>query len=263
MDTVKSADGTIIAYEKTGDGPALVVSVGAFCTRATFMPPEALTAKFTVCTYDRRGRGDSGDTLPYRPEREYEDLAAVCAAVCAAAGEPHPYVFGHSSGAAIALRAAGTGVIAPAAIVAYEAPFANEDTPPAPDDPAGHIRDLVAADRRDEAVLYWMRDIIHLPAPVVAGMRGQPWVRELEPLTPTLPYDIAITDGGIPFAELARIHVPVLVLGGSNSPAWFRRSVADQASAIPGATLATIDGYDHNAPPEILSPVMTQFYLNT
>ena len=259
MDTAKSADGTTIAYEKTGEGPALVVSVGAFCTRATFVPPGDLAAKFTVYTYDRRGRGDSGDTLPYRPEREYEDLAAVCAAT----GEPHPYVFGHSSGAAIALRATGTGAIAPAAIAAYEAPFTNEDAPPVPDDPAGHIRDLVAADRRDEAVLYWMRDIIHLPAEAVAGMKDQPWVKALEPLTSTLPYDIAVTDGGIPFAELARIHVPVLIIGGSNSPAWFRRSVADQASAIPGATLTTIDGYDHNAPPEILSPVMTQFYLNT
>lgn len=258
MDTTKSADGTIIAYQKQGEGPALVVSVGAFCTRASFVPPEALAARFTVYTYDRRGRGDSGDTQPFDPRREYEDLAAVCAAT----GERHPYLFGHSSGAAIALRATGTGTVAPTAIVAYEAPFANDEAPPPPDDPAGDIRALVAAGRRDEAVLYWMGDVLHLPADAVAGLRGQPWIKGLEPLTPTLPYDIAITDGGVPFAELAAIDVPVLVLGGSNSAAWFRRSVADQAAAIPDGTLTMIDGYDHNAPPEILTPVMTRFYLN-
>ncbi|MGB6613218.1 MAG: alpha/beta hydrolase, partial [Trebonia sp.] len=102
METVTSADGTVIAYDRTGDGPILIVSVGAFCTRHTFVAPAELTRRFTVVTYDRRGRGDSGDTAPFAPEREYEDLAAVAAAT----GTESPFVFGHSSGAAIALRAA-------------------------------------------------------------------------------------------------------------------------------------------------------------
>src|SRR5258708_11670865 len=102
METVKSADGTVIAYDCAGDGPALIVSVGAFCTRQTFVAPDDLTQRFTVVTYDRRGRGDSGDTEPFAPDREYEDLAAVAAAT----GPEPPFVFGHSSGAAIALRAA-------------------------------------------------------------------------------------------------------------------------------------------------------------
>ena len=80
METVTSADGTVIAYDRTGDGPILIVSVGAFCTRHTFVAPAELTRRFTVVTYDRRGRGDSGDTAPFAPEREYEDLAAVAAA---------------------------------------------------------------------------------------------------------------------------------------------------------------------------------------
>lgn len=124
METVKSADGTVIAYDRTGDGPALIVSVGAFCTRHTFAAPEDLRRRFTVVTYDRRGRGDSGDTQPFTPEREYEDLAAVAAAT----GAEPPFLFGHSSGAAIALRAAAAGLTA-TGIVAYEAPFLNEDTP--------------------------------------------------------------------------------------------------------------------------------------
>ncbi len=79
METVKSADGTVIAYDWAGDGPALIVSVGAFCTRQAFVAPGTLKQCFTVVTYDRRGRGDSGDTQPFAPEREYEDLAAVAA----------------------------------------------------------------------------------------------------------------------------------------------------------------------------------------
>jgi pimeloyl-ACP methyl ester carboxylesterase len=254
MDTVKSADGTVIAYDHVGDGPPLVVSVGAFCTRHTFVPPEDLAARFTVYTYDRRGRGDSGDTQPYAPEREYEDLAAV-ASVCAST----PFVFGHSSGAAIALRAAAHGVpLGP--IVAYEAPFKNDETPPPSVDPAPHIAALVAEGRRGEAVEFWMSDVVQLPAEVVAGMKSTPWFKAMEPLTPTLGYDIEMTDGGVPTAELARITVPVLVLGGANSRAWFQRSVAEQAAAIPGGRLQLIDGYEHNAPPEVITPILFGFF---
>src|SRR5438045_8756266 len=102
MDTVRSADGTVIAYDRVGAGPALIVSVGAFCTRQTFVAPPELRQRFAVITYDRRGRGDSSDTEPFAPAREYEDLAAVAAA----AGRDPPLGFGHSSGAATALRAA-------------------------------------------------------------------------------------------------------------------------------------------------------------
>jgi pimeloyl-ACP methyl ester carboxylesterase len=255
METVKSADGTVIAYDQAGAGPALVVSVGAFCTRHTFVAPPDLRQRFTVVTYDRRGRGDSGDTQPFGPEREYEDLAAVAAAT----GPKPPFVFGHSSGAAIALRAAAAGVPL-AAIAAYEAPFHNEDAPRPAIDPAGHIRELVGAGRRDEAVRFWMAEVVQAPAEVVAQLEGAPWAKALEVLTPTLPYDIAVAAGGVPTAELAKITAPVLVLGGANSPAWFRRSVAEQAAAIPGARLQMIDGYDHNAPPEVITPILTEFF---
>jgi pimeloyl-ACP methyl ester carboxylesterase len=255
METVKSADGTVLAYDRTGDGPPLIVSVGAFCTRHTFAAPADLGRHFTVITYDRRGRGDSGDTLPFAPEREYEDLAAIAAA----AGSEPPFVFGHSSGAAIALRAAAAGLPV-AGIVAYEAPFLNEDAPRPAVDPAEHIRQLVSSDRRREAVAFWMSDVIHLPDEMLAQLEGAPWVAALEPLTPTLPYDIAVTDGGVPMSELARITAPVLVLGGKNSPGWFQRSVAEQAAATPGAQLRMLDGFDHNAPPEVIAPILIDFF---
>jgi pimeloyl-ACP methyl ester carboxylesterase len=255
METVKSADGTVIAYDRTGDGPALVVSVGAFCTRQTFVAPADLRRHFTVVTYDRRGRGDSGDTQPFAPEREYEDLAAVAAAM----GPEPPLLFGHSSGAAIALRAAAAGLPV-AGIVAYEAPFPNQQTPQPAIDPADHIRQLVGSGRRGEAVAYWMSEVVRLPDEMIAQMDGAPWVKALEPLTPTLPYDLAVTAGGVPTAELAEITAPVLILGGSNSPAWFQRSVAEQAAATPTAQLKMLDGYDHNAPPEVITPILIEFF---
>jgi len=254
METVKSADGTVIAYDRAGAGPPLIVSVGAFCTRRTFVAPDDLRQRFTVVTYDRRGRGDSGDTEPFAPEREYEDLAAVAAAT----GSEPPFLFGHSSGAAIALRAAAAGLPA-AGIVAYEAPFLNEDTPPSPVDPADQIRQLVGSGRRSEAVVFWMSEVVRAPAGMLAQMEGAPWVKDLEPLTPTLPYDIAVTDGGVPTAELGKITAPVLILGGRNSPGWFQRSVAEQAAATPGARLMMLDGYDHNAPPEVIAPILIDF----
>ena len=131
MHTATSADGTVIAYDHVGDGPPLIVSAGAFCTRQAFAAPGELRQRFTVITYDRRGRGNSGDTEPFAPEREYEDLAAVATA----AGPEPPFVFGHSSGAAIALRAAAAGLPV-AGVAAYEAPFQNQDTPLPATDPA-------------------------------------------------------------------------------------------------------------------------------
>lgn len=255
MDIVKSADGTKIAYDRVGDGPVLIVSVGAFCTRQTFVAPEELRRRFTVVTYDRRGRGDSGDVHPFAPEREYDDLAAVAAA----AGPEAPFVFGHSSGAAIALRAAAAGVSL-AAVAAYEAPFLNEDTPRSAIDPAEHIDALVRTGRRSEAVKFWMSEVVRMPAEMIAQLDGAPWAKALEPLTPTLPHDLAVTAGGVPAAELANITTPVLILGGANSPAWFRRSVTEQAAATPGARLQIIDGYEHNIPPEVITPLLIGFF---
>ena len=252
-----SADGTVIAYDRAGQGPVLVVCVGAFCTRHTFVAPDELVRHFTVVTYDRRGRGDSGDTEPFAPEREYEDLAAVAAAT---AGDDPPFVFGHSSGAAIALRAAAAGFPV-AGLVAYEAPFTNDETQRPAVDPAEHIWQLVSAGRNRDAVTFWMRDVVHVPQAVLAQLDDAPWVTALEPLAPTLPYDLAVTDGGVPADELGKISAPVLVLGGANSPAWFRRSVAEQAAAIPGAQLRMLDGYDHNAPSEVIAPILASFFF--
>jgi pimeloyl-ACP methyl ester carboxylesterase len=258
METTRSADGTIIAYDRTGEGPPLIVVLGAFCDRKTFVPPADLAGRFTVYTYDRRGRGDSGDTPPYSPDREVSDLAAVAEA---AAGSP-VFVFGHSSGAALALRAAAQGLPA-GAVAAYEAPYVIPGTREVAQDPAGRIRDLVAAGRRGDAVRYWMTDVIRVPAQVVTMMQESPTWPGLEALAHTLPYDLALTgDQGVP-RDLAKITVPVLVLSGQNSPDWFHRTVQETAAAIGGARLLMLEGQDHGAPPEVLSPVLTEFFLGT
>jgi pimeloyl-ACP methyl ester carboxylesterase len=262
VETAISADGTVIAYDRAGDGPVLIVCNGAFSDRGAFAAPPNLTERFTVVTYDRRGRGDSGgvgdgggavDSVA--AEREYEDLAAVAAATGTAA----PFVFGHSSGAAIALRAAAAGLPV-AGIIAYEAPFANDETPRPDGDTAEHIRALAAAGDSREAVVYWMIDVVHVPGMTREALADAPWVAALEPFVPTLPYDIAVTDGGVPTAELGKIDAPVLVLGGGDSPAWFHRSVAEQAAAIPGARLRMLEGCGHGAPPELLGSIILDFF---
>jgi pimeloyl-ACP methyl ester carboxylesterase len=267
METTKSADGTVIAYDRTGDGPPLVIALGAFCDRRSFVPPASLTSQFTVCTYDRRGRGDSGDTQPYSPDREVADLAAVIEAVShgssGSGAGTGAFVFGHSSGAALALRAAAQGVPI-TAVVAYEAPFIIPGTRALAEDPVGRITELVSSGRRSDAVKFWMTDVVQAPAEVLAMMEKSPWWAGLEALTHTLPYDLALSgDQGIPVDYLAKITVPVLVLGGANSPDWFHRTVEATAEAIPGARLVMLEGQDHNVPPEVIAPVLTGFFLGS
>jgi pimeloyl-ACP methyl ester carboxylesterase len=258
METTKSADGTAIAYDRVGDGPPLVVVVGALCNRKTFVPPAALTAAFTVFTYDRRGRGDSGDTLPYSPDREIEDLAAVVEA----AG-PGAFAFGHSSGAALALQATAHGVPF-TAVAAYEAPYAIDGTRELAENPGPRISEMVSSGHRSAAVRFWMTDVVQAPAETVATMENSPWWPALEGIAHTLPYDLAITgDQGVPVAELAKIAVPVLVMGGGNSPDWFKRTVEATAAVIPGARLLVIEGHDHGVPPEVISPVLAEFFLGS
>ena len=260
MQATKSADGTVIAYDRTGDGPPLVVAVGAFCDRKTFSPPAGLTARFAVYTFDRRGRGDSGDTPPYAPARELEDFAAVAEA---AGGGSAVYAYGHSSGASLVLRAAALGVPL-VKVVAYEAPFFAADSRQLGEDPVSHITGLVAAGRRDEAVRYWMTDVTQAPPEVLPRLENSPAWPALQALAHTLPYDLLLNGNeGVPADELAKITAAVLVVGGARSPDWFGHTVAATAAAIPGARLRMLEGCDHNVPAETISAVMTEFFTGS
>ena len=261
IETVRSKDGTEIACETVGDGPPLILVQGAL-NRRTDAPPfvEALRGEFSVVAYDRRGRGDSGDTPPFAVAREVEDLAAIVASVGGAA-----FLCGFSSGGALALEAArrGAGVTR---LAVYEAPFIVDDTRPAvPEDYVEHLEALVADGARGDAVAYFMGTGVGLPAEMVAGMRSSPMWPGLEALAHTISYDgRAMGDhmSGRPFrpGEWDDVRAPVLVLDGGDSPPWQRNGARALADALPDAEYRTLEGQTHQVAPEVLAPVLMDFF---
>jgi len=258
MQTATSADGTTIAYEAAGCGPPLVLVGGAFNDRrspSAGLPLAArLSGDHTVVCYDRRGRGDSGDTPPYAPEREVDDLAAVIAAAGRSAA-----VFGHSSGAALALRAAAAGAGA-TALVLFEPPYTAPDLGRAGNDELRRrLDDLVAADRRGDAVEAFQL-AIGIPPEVVEGLRHAPFRHGLEAIAHTLPYDLAVVGPGtVPVDLLKQVDVPTLVVVGAASPEPLRAAGRAVAAGVAGAHLEVLDGVDHSAPPEALAPPVARF----
>lgn len=260
MGQVRSSDGTSIAYDRSGEGPALILVNGALSVRSAGGPLAALLApRFSVFSYDRRGRGASGDTAPYAVEREIEDLAAVMAEAGGSA-----FVYGHSSGAVLSLRAAAHGLDI-LKLALYEPPFIGDDSRPLlPPDYVTTLAQLLAAGRRGEAVALFMTTAVEAPAEMVAQMRNGPMWPGLEAVAHTLPYDLAImgaTEGGHPsaLARWAAVTVPTLVIDGGASPAWARNAVRALASTLPLAQQRTLDGQTHGADPKVLAPVLEEF----
>ncbi|MEV4370862.1 alpha/beta hydrolase [Nonomuraea sp. NPDC049637] len=260
---INSADGTPIAYERAGQGPAVILVDGALSFRGSSINgglAEALAPDFTVYTYDRRGRGESGDTGPYAIEREVEDLAALVKE----AGGP-VRLYGTSSGAALALAAVQNGLPVER-LALYEPPFVVDGTrAPVKDDYPRRLAALVAAGRRAEVVRMFMREGVGLPAVVVAMMRFMPAWGRLKAVAHTLPYDTALVfpyQRGLPYPEgaWASVTVPTLVADGGKSPAWMRNSVAALAKALPAADHRTLDGQTHIVKPEALAPVLREFF---
>lgn len=259
MSTVRSTDGTTIAYDRTGDGPPIVLVDGAMCFRAAGpMRPlaEALQDHFTVYTYDRRGRGDSTDTSPYAPGREVDDLRAVIAAAGGTA-----YVYTMSSGAAVGIATAATGSDV-AGLALYEPPYLAEVET---DDTrikayTARLRELLGAGRRGDAVALFMANV-GVPEQAVAGMRGSPSWPVFESIAPTLAYDDELLGGGrVPRDVAAAITVPTLVLTGSASPQSLQQAAKVTAETIPGAELRVLDGQTHDVAPDALAPVLTAFF---
>jgi pimeloyl-ACP methyl ester carboxylesterase len=262
METVRSRDGTTIAYDRTGRGPSLVVVGGALSGRGG--PAAELAASLaddlTVITFDRRGRGDSGDTPPYAVEREIEDVAALMEAGGAS------FVLGHSSGGALSLRAAAAGVPV-ARLAVYEPPLAVDDQrPPIPDDYIEHLEELVAAGRRGDAVAYFLTVGPLVPPPAVDQMRTSPAWPGMEAMARTIAYDARVMDGLMtrdpaPIRRWASLATPTLVLDGGASPAWIRNSAALLADTLPNASAATIEGQGHGPAAELLAPVLRDFFV--
>lgn len=262
MNTVQSKDGTAIAFSRSGKGPALVLVDGALCHRK-FGPmagiAKFLTPHFTVFTFDRRGRGESTDTRPYSVEREIEDIAAL---IQEAGGEA--YLFGTSSGAALALEAAARlrGV---KKVALYEAPFFFDDAhPPRPDGYVAKMTALIAAGRRTAALKLFMRTV-GTPAIFINVMRFTPVWGKLQRVAHTLPYDLMIvsdTRAGKPLsvARWASVTMPVLTAVGGKSPAWWQKAMKELAGVLPNAQHVTLPDQTHMVKASVLSPVLTEFF---
>jgi pimeloyl-ACP methyl ester carboxylesterase len=257
-----STDGTRIAYEVRGSGPALVLVDGAMCHRdlgPSRGVAERLSSSFAVHAYDRRNRGESGaGASPWTADREVEDLAAV---IGAAGGTAH--VVGVSSGGVLALEAARQGV-AIDRLVVYEAPFIVDDTHAPHDlDLPDRLRALVEADRRGDAVRLFLRTV-GAPAPMVALMRFLPPWRRMTAVAHTLASDLALVvehEQGrpLPVGYYDRVAAETLVLAGGKSPAYMRHAQAAVADAVPGARLETLAGQTHMVKPAVVAPVVAAF----
>jgi pimeloyl-ACP methyl ester carboxylesterase len=261
MDIVMSADGVPIAFETFGQGPPVVLVHGAFSDRTTTAAlARHLAPDFTVVAYDRRGRGNSGDSPEYTVRNEIDDLSVVMRQVGRAVN-----VFGHSSGAILALEAA-VKLPGIARVAAYEPPYILDGQRPRPaDDLIDKMRALVRANRRDEAAALFLTAGANASAADVAALRSSPDWTWYTNLAHTLPYDLALCGPGqrLPAVRFAAIKVPALLIGGGTSPAWFRSSAQATAESIPNAHYLTLDGHDHGilVDPAALAPPLHDFFM--
>lgn len=251
-----SRDGTSLAYEVTGQGPVVILVSGALSTGGTVRPlAKRLSDGSTAVVYDRRGRGESGDTAPYAVDREVEDLAALIDAV---GGEVA--LFGVSSGGALVLRAAASGLPVRRAAV-YEVPYADFLAGGAERE-AAYKEDLnraLADGRRGDAVELFLR-LTGLGEEMIRGARQSPMWAGMESVAPSLAHDDAVMgDGLLPRERLAAISVPVLSVAGGASPEWMREVARAVAEAVPRGSHRVLEGQTHMVEPEVLGPVLEEF----
>ncbi|MGY1814079.1 alpha/beta fold hydrolase [Blastococcus sp. SYSU D00820] len=262
MERAVSADGTALAYDAVGDGPVVVVVGGAFNDRRTWAPLAAALAGegFRAVSYDRRGRGDSGDTAPYAVEREVEDLAAVLAAE---AGDGPAYAHGVSSGGALLLRALAEGVPVRRASV-LEPPYRVPGASPPPERYVETLEAYVRADDRSGLVEYFQTAVIGLPAEMVRSFRATPTWSVLAALAPTLVYDahaLGGDDHALPAGLLARVPVPVLAVTSTGTAMpWMGAAAEAVAAAVPDGRFARLEGGFHEVPADVLAPALAAFY---
>lgn len=257
MKSVTSKDGTTITYEQFGSGPAVILVCGGSVDRSSNAGLAALLAPhFTVYNYDRRGRGESGDTQPYAVEREVEDIEAVADAAGGSA-----YIYGSSSGAALAMEAARQlpGKITKLAM--WEPPYIPDGFPRPPADTAQTFSDLVAQGKRDEAAEHFMAKVVGLPPEFVAQARTSPWWPAQIALAHTLAYDATIMgDYTLPAERAAEVKIPTIVLDGGASFPFMHPAAVALAKALPNGQQRTLEGQRHDADAEVLAAAVGEFF---
>jgi pimeloyl-ACP methyl ester carboxylesterase len=260
---VVSRDGTTIAYDRQGSGPPVILIVGALCSRT--MGPSVklgplLAEKFTVFSYDRRGRGKSGETAPYAVQREVEDLEALLEEAGGSA-----FAFGHSSGAVLALTAAAHGLPL-RKLALYEAPLIVDHSRPSTEKDWAQIEAFVAEGRRGDALKVFLKSV-GMPAFAIAVMRWLPVWRKVMAVAHTLPHDGAIVrelqrGEALPAGAWASVTVPALAIAGGRSPAWMQNGTRALADALCNAQCRTLEGQTHDVSAKALAPVLEQFFAD-
>jgi pimeloyl-ACP methyl ester carboxylesterase len=279
MKQVLSKDGTRIAYDQTGNGPPVILVTGALGFRSHASSSDlasALSLHLMAIDYDRRGRGDSGDTPPYAVEREVEDIEALIDAVGGSA-----YLYGLSSGAVLALEAASRFPSKVKKLAMYEPPFLVDDSrPPVPADYVAQLQAAIAAGKPGDAVEIFMTQAIRIPPELVEYMRSSPpappaadgsmqpppW-EEMKAVAHTLPYDGMImgdTMSGrpLPHGKWSGNTAPTLVLAGGNSEPFFRTAAQALVAELPNARYSVLEGQDHAVSPRALAPVLIEFFVS-
>jgi pimeloyl-ACP methyl ester carboxylesterase len=256
MDHVTSADGTDIAIDRAGSGsPVILVCGGSVDRMSNAGLAEQLAPHFTVLNYDRRGRGDSGDTPPYAVQREIEDIDAV---VGAAGGSA--FLYGTSSGAALAMEAA-IRLDAITKLALWEPPFLPEGAPKPPADTAQTFTDLVEAGRRGDAVEFFMAKVVGLPPEFVQGARQAPFWAQTEALAHTLAYDATVMgDYSIPTDKASSVKVPTIVIAGGADFPWMPETAQTLAAAMPDGQYRRLEGQGHDVDPTVLAPALVEFF---
>jgi pimeloyl-ACP methyl ester carboxylesterase len=258
---VTSKDGTIIAFDKSGEGQVIIIVDGTLQYRAIHQKivqlAELLGQHFTVLNYDRRGRGESTDTQPYAVEREIEDIEALINKVGRSA-----FLFGISSGAALAMEATIKLDEKIKKLAIYE--------PPYNDDKAAHqawkqyrkqTRELLAEGRLDDAVELFMK-LIGMNA-LLERMRQHPFWPMIKAIAPTLAYDAAVLgeDRSLPIELASKVNVPTLVMDGIASFPFLHDTTKMLAKIIPNAQHLTLEGQTHDVDPVVLAPVLVEFFI--
>jgi len=260
MPQVTSKDGTAIAYDRIGQGSAVVIVGGVLGDRSQQAPlAQLLASRFTVYNFDRRGRGESEDTPPFAVEREVEDLEAMLNAAGGSA-----FVYGTSGCAVLCLEAAARGLSPRMKKLAlWEPPYIVDDSrPPVPQDYLEQLRKMLHEGRRGDMIELFFTQAVGMPAAFVAPMRQSPFWAAQEAFAPTLVNEAILMGNGdfkLPKERIAKATAPILVMDGGTTP-WLSHAADAVADTLPNAQRRTIAGQPHNVDPQALAPVLVEFF---
>jgi len=258
MPKVTSKDGTVIGYDKKGQGPLLILVLGALNRKSQGKKlTELLSDRFTVISYDRRGRGDSTDTVPYSTTKEVEDIEALIDAL-----DSNAYLYGHSSGCVLALMAAIELGVKVRGLALYELPY-NADiyAQKVSQGYREELARLLSSDERGKAVALFVRSV-GVTDKQIAAMERLPMWKGLTAMAHTLAYDTIELMEQYPALDIKSIDAKTLVLFGTDSPAFMGDTAKKLTASMVNAKLQPIEGQSHDVKADALAPVLADFFAS-